>query len=69
MATAMVKVLGVCHLPVARSCSAWMLRRKKKVEVVCLTLPDLSRVVIGDCDGVLDQVLEMTKARNFVFTE
>ena len=43
--------------------------RNEEVEDVGLPLPYLSRVDIGDRSGVLNQVLETAKARDFVLAE
>lgn len=69
MAFAMVKVLGVCRLPIARSRSAWTSWRNEEVEAVGLPLPDLSRINVGDRGELLDQVPKTAKASDFVLAE
>ena len=63
------KCFGAHRLPVAGSHSARMSWRNEEVEDVGLPLLDLSRVDIGDRSGVLNQVLETAKARDFVLAE
>jgi hypothetical protein len=46
-----------------------MSRRNEEVEAVGLPLPYLSRVDVGDRGGVLEQILEMAKARDFVLAK